>query len=137
MFTDEPTPREVFLQSVRRCAATDAFFSEFYERFMATSDAIKDKFQDTDFEKQNRMLRRSLELSAGATVGTPEALREINDRARTHNRYHLNIEPALYDVWLETIIGTARDFDDQWDETVEAAWRRTLGFVIQHMVRKY
>ena len=83
------------------------------------------------------MLRRSLELTAGATAGTPEALREINERATTHDRHHLNIEPALYDVWLETMIETARDFDDQWDETIEAAWRRILGYVIQHMVRKF
>ena len=134
---DEPTPKELFLQSVVRCVASDAFFLEFYERFLATSDDVRKKFRFTDFEKQTEMLRRSLELTAGATAGAPEALREINERARTHDRHHLNIEPGLYDVWLATIIETARDFDDQWDEAVEAAWRRILGHVIQHMIRKY
>jgi hemoglobin-like flavoprotein len=134
---DDPTPKELFLQSVGRCVALDAFIPAFYERFLGASDEIKDKFRFTDFEKQNEMLRRSLELCAGATVGEPEALREINDRATTHDRDHLNIEARFYDIWRETIIGTARDFDDQWNETVEAAWQTILGHVVQHMIRKY
>ena len=109
----------------------------FYARFLGASDEIKNKFRFTDFEKQNKMLRRSLELCAGATAGDLESLREINQRATTHDRDHLNIEPPFYGVWLETIIDTARDHDDQWNETVEAAWQRILGYVVKHMVRKY
>lgn len=69
------------------------------------------------------MLSRSLELAAGATSGDPESLREISARAETHDRYHLNVEPRLYDIWLETIIETARDYDANWSEVVEASRR--------------
>ena len=134
---EEPTPKDLFLQSVGRCVAKEAFIPDFYERFLGASDEIKNKFRFTDFEKQNKMLRRSLELCAGATAGDPESLREINQRATTHDRDHLNIEPPFYGVWLETIIDTARDHDDQWDEAFEAAWQRILGHVVEHMVRKY
>ena len=134
---DEPTPKELFLQSVGRCVASGAFIPAFYERFLGASEEIKNKFRFTDFKKQNELLRRSLELSAGATAGEPEALREINERATTHDRHHLNIEPRFYGIWLETIIETAADFDDQWTDAVEAAWRRILGHVVQHLIRKY
>lgn len=134
---DERTPKELFLRSVRRCVATDSFIPAFYERFMGTSDEVKTKFRHTDFEQQNRMLRRSLEICAGAIAGEPEALREIDERATTHDRDHLNIEPRLYDIWLESIIRTACEFDDHWDDTIEAAWRSVLGHVINHMIRKY
>lgn len=83
------------------------------------------------------MLRRSLEMCATATQGEAEALYELNERATTHDRHHLNIEPRFYDIWLETIIATAREFDDQWTDAIEAAWRRILGHVVQHMIRKY
>jgi len=117
--------------------ALDTFIPTFYERFLGASDEIKDKFQFTDFKKQNIMLRRSLDLCAGATAGETDALREINERAATHDRYHLNIEPRHYDVWLRTIVATARDFDDQWNDEAEAAWRKILGHVVQHMTRQY
>lgn len=134
---EEPTPKEVFLKSVKRCAGTSAFAPAFYERFMGSSDLIREKFRFTDFETQHKMLVRSLELCAGATAGEPESLAEMRERATTHDRDHLDIQPELYEVWLETIIATARDFDEEWSDGVEAAWRRILGHVVQHMVRKY
>lgn len=134
---DNLTPRDIFLQSVRRCTACEGFMPAFYERFLGTSEEIRDKFRFTDFEHQNRMVARSLELSAGATAGDPEALAEINERATTHDRHHLNIEPRFYDLWLDSMILTARDFDSEWNDTIEAAWRRVVGFVVQHIVRKY
>ncbi len=134
---DEPTPKDLFLESVGRCTASEAFIPAFYECFLNSSDEVKHKFRFTDFEKQNKMLLRSLQLCAGATSGDPEALREINQRATTHDRDHLNIDPKLYDLWLNALIATARDFDDQWDDIVEAAWHRILGHVVQLMVRKY
>ncbi len=134
---DDATPREVFLQSVSRCIASEKFIPEFYTRFLGVSEEIRDKFRFTNMEQQNKMLARSLELCAGATAGEPKALAEISERATTHDRNHLNIEPRLYDVWLETIIETAAQFDDQWTDAVEAAWRRILGHVVQRMIRSY
>jgi len=134
---DEPTPKTLFLQSVNRCLASEAFIPTFYERFLNASEEIKEKFRFTDFEKQNKMLARSLEICAGATAGEAKALAEIAERATTHDRFHLNIEPRFYDIWLETVIATAGDFDDHWNDTFEGAWRTILGHVVQHMIRKY
>lgn len=134
---DELTPRDLFLQSVNRCVGDPAFIPEFYERFLGSSEVIKHKFRFTDFDQQNKMLARSLELSAGATAGEAESLAEITERATTHDRHHLNIEPRMYDVWLETIVATASEFDEEWTESIEAAWRKILGHVVQRMVRKY
>ncbi len=108
-----------------------------YDRFLSTSDEIREKFQDTDFTKQNQMLLRSLRLAAGATSGETEALREIRACAETHDRHHLNIEPRLYDAWLTSVIGAAREFDAEWNESVEDAWRTILGHVIKHMIKYY
>lgn len=133
----EQTPKEQFLQSLERCSAEEDFIPAFYERFMSSSEEVKVKFRFTDFEHQNRMLLRSLELCAGATSGEPETLCELSERAATHDRRHLDIKPPMYDFWLEAIVATAREFDPQWNESVEAAWRRILGYAVEHMLRKY
>lgn len=131
------TPKDRFLQSLDRCAEKDGFIAAFYQRFLATSDEVRIKFLHTDFEQQNKMLLRSLKLAAGATVGDAESLRELRERAKTHDRYHLNIEAHHYQAWLESAIETAEEFDDQWSSAVEAAWRSILGYVVNYMVKHY
>lgn len=133
----EPAPRDVLLASIGRCVASEGFMPSFYERFLGASAEIRHKFRFTDFPRQYQMLARSLELCAGATAGEPEALAEIRERAVTHDRNHLNIEPRFYEIWLESVIATAREFDQQWNDTVEDAWRRVLGHVVQRLIRQY
>ena len=130
-------PKERFLASLDRCSNDESFIPSFYDRFLGHSEEIREKFAHTDFDKQNQMLLRSLRLSAGATAGQPESLREIRERAVTHNRQHLNIEPRLYETWLTTVVNTAREFDPEWDDTIEEAWKTVLGHVISHMIRHY
>lgn len=130
-------PRDTFLDSLDRCARSEQFINAFYRRFLATSDEVRLKFRYTDFNKQHEMLLRSLRLSAGATAGDTHALAELTERARTHDRWHHNIQPHLYEHWLEALIATAREFDPQWTPHIEASWRRELNFVIAHMMRHY
>lgn len=134
---DEPTHREVFLESLERCVASREFFASFYERFLATSEEVRAKFRNTDFERQNAMLLGSLRLAAGAADGQSAALRELRERAESHDRHHLDIQPRLYDLWLDSILDTARRSDGHWSETIERAWRIVLGHVINHLARHY
>lgn len=134
---EDLTPKELFLQSLDRCAEDKGFVPAFYDRFLTSSDEIRKKFQRTEFAKQNAMLLRSLRVAAGATAGEGESLRELWERAETHDRHHLNIEPRLYEIWVDTAIATAHDFDDKWDQHVESAWRRILGYIVNHMIKYY
>jgi len=134
---DHVTPRDIFLGSLNRCAVDDTFISTFYERFLNSSDEVSHKFRFTEFDKQQEMLLKSLRISAAASSGEPAALREVAERSRTHDRNHLDIRPVLYDLWLDALINTAREFDRHWDETTEDAWRTVLGFVVKHMTSRY
>ena len=104
---------------------------------MDSSATIRFRFRNTDFEHQKKMLLRSLQLSAAATDGEPEGLRELNERAASHDRVHLNIGPELYDLWLDAILQAASEFDPDWNDDIRAAWQRILGFVIRHMTSRY
>ncbi len=134
---NDASVKDVFLASLSRCTQWTGFIPAFYDRFLASSDDVRARFRNTDFDRQNRMLLRSLELAAAATAGEPEGLREIRERAATHDRFHLDIRPPLYDLWLSAIVRTARDFDGEWNDDVEKAWWRILGLVVQFMIRRY
>jgi len=131
------TVNELFLDSLERCTRSKKFIPAFYSRFLSASDDISDKFRHTDFERQNRMLIRSLKLAALATDGQPEGLRDIRERAVSHSRQHLNIEPHLYNFWRSALIETSRQFDDQWDDDIEEAWLTILEHVINQMIKHY
>ena len=131
------TPRESFLQSLERCIKHQRFIPDFYDHFLSTSDEIRKKFQHTNFAQQNKMLLHSLRLAAGATEGNPESLRELKERAETHDRHHLNITPQLYEAWMDSVIATASKFDYKWNESIENSWRTVLGYVVNYMVKRY
>jgi len=133
----DASPKDLFLQSLTRCAQDQKFLHAFYERFMASSDEVRRKFKRTNFAKQHQMLLQSLRLAAGATAGEPQALSEIHERAETHNHENLDIAPHLYDFWRDALIETATEFDAEWNEEVAEAWTRLLSFIIKQMTKHY
>jgi hemoglobin-like flavoprotein len=135
--TADDSSKDIFIASLGRCSQWAGFIPAFYSRFLESSDEIRERFRDTNFEQQNRMLAKSLELAAAATAGDPAGLQEMRERATTHSRTHLNIPPPLYDVWLSAILATASEFDAEWSEEVDRAWRRILEHVIHFMTRSY
>ena len=53
-----------FNRSLDRCADDSRFFDHSYDRFLASSDEIAKKFENTDFDKQKKVLRTSFNNSA-------------------------------------------------------------------------
>ena len=134
---DPATPKELFILSLERCAENEDFVPAFYDEFLNASDQVRKHFRFTSFEKQNQMLLASLRLSAGATNGDPDSLRELKARSESHSRDRMNIEPELYDLWLEALIKAASKYDPEWNPEIENAWRTILGFVIHRMTTSY
>ena len=134
---EERSHRDLFEQSLARCSANDQFMPRFYHYFLEESDDIREKFQFTDFKKQNLVLLQSLQLSAAATAGESTALRQLNDLARRHDRNHLDVDEHHYEMWLAAVLRAAEEFDDRWDADVAEAWNSILGFVVAHMIRSY
>ena len=133
----QTTDKSLFHHSLERCTASENFIPAFYDRFVASSDDVKLRFVNTDFEKQNAMLVKSLLLIEAATEGKTEGLRELNERAETHDRYHLKIKPELYELWRAAVLQTASEFDPAWNDEIEKAWQHIIDFAIAYMVRRY
>lgn len=129
--------KEIFLASMERCLKEDRFVPSFYDRFISSSEEIREKFVFTDFEVQNQMLGRSLKLVAQATSGDSEGLKKLSARSETHDRHHLNIKPEHYALRKSAIMATAQEFDKQWSEEIESSWSAILEYAIKFMLRHY
>jgi hemoglobin-like flavoprotein len=132
-------PVETFLSSLRRCLAEPAFLEEFYDRFMDSSEEVREKFRGTDMKRQARVLADSLYVVAVAVQGEEGSVARsaLPGIAERHSRRDRDIRPELYDLWIECLVETARARDLQFGPDVEAAWRHTLAFGADYMKQRY
>lgn len=130
---------QAFRASLKRCLSTPEFLRSFYDLFIGFSEEIREKFRQTDFTRQTRVLADSLYLMAVAAQGERDspAWAEIERLGRQHSHGQLDIRPELYDVWLDCLIKAARQYDSEFTPQLEQAWRETLRAGIDQMRSLY
>ena len=134
----DPKILDAFDESLARCNAKPGFLDRFYERFLAMSPKVSEKFQNTHFVRQKRALRASFHMMLlAAGDGEFGAERYLNSLAKSHSRSELDVGAELYDYWLDGLLATVREFDKHWDHDVEAAWEQVMGVGIQYLVSHY
>jgi hemoglobin-like flavoprotein len=128
---------ELVNDSLERCSNQPGFFDSFYLRFRDSSDVVTAKFDNTNIRAQSRALREAFYLLMRAVAGDPEAWQQLELRALRHDRKHLDISPWMYQVWLECLMETIREFDPEVDSATESAWRRIMQQGIDFMIARY
>lgn len=98
------------------------FFHHFYRKFTSASSEANEKFANTDFNRQVKMLRRSMFHMVGFYETRSENWYLLKI-AESHSRRDYDIRPALFDLWLEALIETVREMDPEFGDDVELAWR--------------
>ena len=79
--------------SYHRCRSSAGFFDTFYDRFLAKSPAVAEKFRNTDFKHQKQMLRESLVWMLSFNLGSGGAHAELEQLAERHSRREVDIPP--------------------------------------------
>ena len=130
---EQDDPQRMFRESLDRCRSHDEFLDRFYERFMASSNEVREKFAGTDFDLQKQRLLEALILAADVVDGDARAMRHLHERAESHGRHGLKIKAHLYDLWLESLLATVAETDPAFCDEIEAAWRNVLGHIIAYM----
>ena len=127
---------EIFDASYKRVLqtrpGTPEFFEAFYRRFLMSSPEVRVLFRNTDMAVQRRMLKKSF-FSLVAFYASDSVDDVLHRIACLHSARHLNVEPHLYDLWLECLIDTVRVYDQECSDDVELAWRLVLSPGITYM----
>ncbi len=120
---DEKT-LELFNDSFETCVAQPRFLERFYEIFVGASPEVQEKFKETDFKEQIRVVRKSILVLMTASFGTQEVAKEIARLGQSHGRHGMRIGPHLYELWLNSLLQAARESDRRWSQGVEDSWRK-------------
>lgn len=133
----DETILRLFDESLKRCNAAPDFLDRFYDKFLASSPKVKDKFASTNFVRQKRALRASLHLLLIAAEDERKGPdRYLRDIAASHGKAHLDITAELYDLWLDSLLDAARECDPEFNDEVENAWERVMMVGIHYMISK-
>jgi hemoglobin-like flavoprotein len=127
----------LFNDSLERCTAKPGFLECFYDTFMASSKEVAEKFQHTNFQRQTILLKASLYLMMLVVWDRPEGPVHLDRIAAVHSRRGHDIKPELYELWLDCLIHTIQEFDQDFDREVENAWRKVLRPGIDFMKSRY
>lgn len=115
---------DLVFQSYGRCCNRDEFFVDFYDHFMASSDAIKNRFVNTDMAAQRHLLRNGVLQLILTARGMPD--RKLKALGESHNRSNFNIKPEWYSLWLDALMKTVRQHDPEYTKDLENAWKEVL-----------
>ena len=112
------------------------FLDRFYEIFFSKSTTIAELFKNTNMGTQKTMLQDSiLYMKDFCTSGRPnEYMQRI---AKVHSKSDKNIPREFYDVWLDSLIEAAREYDSEFTDETEKAWRTALAPGIRYMKHMY
>jgi hemoglobin-like flavoprotein len=115
---------KIFSRSLNRAVSSDPdrFFSRFYDRFIPSSPEVTAMFEGVDMKRQRKILEASLaymsEFAAFLTMTEP-----LERLAERHSRREIDVDPALYEVWLDMLVATVEESDPEYTEEVGVAWR--------------
>jgi hemoglobin-like flavoprotein len=123
--------------SYSRCCVNPKFFDLFYDNFLASHPTIAPMFAKTDMAKQKTLLRQGLSMMfmhlSGNSVGTTG----VDRIAESHSKKKLNIDPNLYDYWINSLVKSAKACDVQMTPALEGEWRKILRGGVDRITSQY
>jgi hemoglobin-like flavoprotein len=126
-----------FDESLRRCNAYPGFLDLFYDKFLKSSPKVREKFANTDFVRQKRVLRMSLHLMLMAAQDGDEGPEKyLTAMADKHSSRDLDIGSEFYDLWLDCLLDTVKMCDPEYDDGVREAWDEIMSVGIGFMISR-
>ena len=124
-------------KSYGRCLAKGDVIGRFYEIFLQCSPLVQEKFKNTDFDKQKKLLRLGVTYMIMYANGDYAGQSSLNNLRKTHSHKQLNIEPELYTFWKESLIKTIGEFDSQFSLSLRNDWEEVINLGISHIKGGY
>jgi hemoglobin-like flavoprotein len=122
-------------ESYARCLRSPRFFPSFYERLLASDPAIPPMFAKTEFPKQYKVLQHGLGILLSYGNKRDDAL--LDRIAARHSASAVNVPPAMYPLFVESLLAAVREHDKRCSSEVETAWRDALSPGIEFMKSRY
>ena len=133
----EPEVIAAVRRSYGRALIHGDLMARFYELFLASDREIRDKFRDTDFDKQRELLSQSINMAILLPQGNVVARNALTRLRESHSRKRLAIAPRLYGLWTDSLIRALSEADPDFSRELERQWRELLAVTVAFMTAGY
>jgi hemoglobin-like flavoprotein len=123
--------------SYDRCCQAPDFLHAFYKNFLTACPEAAPRFARTDFQQQRKLLRHAIGLLLIFPTQPAKEPALLARLAERHSRRDLDIDPAFYHPFIESLIATVKQYDGQCTPAIEAAWRETVAPGVAYMKSKH
>jgi len=120
--------------SFDRAANRGDVMARFYDRFFASHEEVRERFQKTDMRRQQMALRESLDVAILLTEGRAMAVRVLERLRESHGPSGLAIPPYLYDFWRDSLVAAVAELDPEFSPALERKWKLALQPAIEVLV---
>jgi hypothetical protein len=128
---------QAVLASYARCREQGGFVKSFYQQLWSRDPAIQQRFRHTDMERQETIMREAINMLLMFAGGSVVARMGLDRIADIHSRKRHDVPPALYALFADVLVDTARTWDPRWEPALEQKWRAALRPGLAHMARCY
>lgn len=138
MSASNATQYDELHQSYGRCLNSGPFITRFYEIFLASHPDVPVAFAKTDFDRQRRLLRRTLTTAIMYAAGSDIVASQVDRMAEIHSRKgHAPVQPHLYQYWLDSLMAAIREHDPKLDAELEDLWRQAMMPIVDRFTSCY
>ncbi|MCP4521535.1 MAG: globin [Cytophagales bacterium] len=119
--------------SYGRCCLSPVFFDDFYDTFLKSNPKIKEKFVNTDLEKQKSLLKHGISYLLMFYEGKHIAKFKVSELKETHSKRGLDISVDMYNDWLKSLYICIKKHDPNISKDLMKAWHEVLSYSIRRM----
>ena len=124
--------------SYGRCLRDRKFISRFYELLLEKDSRIRAMFEGTNWNQQQRMLRRGISISLTYASGSNAVRRSMDEMAEVHSRTgRCPVPPAYYQHWCDALVQAVSEFEPRMKPGLEESWRQALKPTTEHFADQY
>jgi hemoglobin-like flavoprotein len=127
----------VVVASYARCREQGGFIKRFYQQLWARDPTIQQRFRNTNMERQEAIMREAINMLLMFAGGSVVARMGLERIAAVHSRKRHAVPPALYSLFADVLIETARTSDPRWVSALEQQWRAALRPGLEYMAARY
>lgn len=128
---------DVVQKSYGRCLSSGDMLQTFYDYFLSSSPVVAEKFKNTDFDNQKKLLKHGINLMIMFAAGTFAGNSGLKRLQHSHSRHNLDIKPEFYGLWKQCLIRAVQKHDYKVDSEITKAWDEVLGKGIKFITAGY
>jgi hypothetical protein len=128
---------QMVLASYARCRERGGFVKSFYQQLWARDATIQHRFRNTDMARQELIMREAINTLLMFASGSVVARMGLDRIAVMHDHTHHAVPPAVYSLFTEVLIDTARTWDPRWEPRLEQQWRAALRPGLDYMAARF